>query len=564
MPHSLAHLTTADLVLRVGAVHAFDGTGRVWRSLAVRDGVIVAVAAERQELDGLIGPGTAVVDDQGLVALPGFFDSHNHLLHTGIDLEAVQLGGARSIDDLVLILRAATQCAPTGAWIAPSKAWHESNLREGRLPTAAELDGAGDAHPIALRRGGHVMVANRRALALAGITRDTPDPVGGTIERDAHGEPTGLLVERPAFGAIDALLPVATARARAEGVRRACAAYNARGIVAVREPGVYAGEIRAYQDARDQGWLTVRSHVMIRLDPGAGFDGMMRELMRWDIRTGFGDDMLRLDGVKIFVDGGVEGAALVEPYASDPSYRGHLLLDTAQLSALCETALDRGWRIRCHVVGDRAVATALDAWEAVTATRGPQPAGVFVLEHAILARPEDRRRAIALGVPITVQHPLLWFLAAAMTRCWGGARAADAFPVREWLEEGATVAAGSDSNVAPFDPLLSIWGLCTRGTATAGVLGPSHAIDRRTAFELYTTAGARLTGDARRGPLAPGYAADLAAFHTDPLECPADDLPALPVALTLLGGRAVHDPDGRVGCGGSVASDNNDGLKGSP
>jgi predicted amidohydrolase YtcJ len=398
---------------------------------------------------------------------------------------------------------------------------------------------------VALRRGGHVMVANSAALELAGITSDTPDPQRGTIVRDASGRPTGVLVERPAFEPVSRLLPEPSFDEQVDQLGRACRAYNARGITAVRDPGLSGAEFRIYQEAADAGMLTVRSRVMLRMFPEWSADQMIEEIDRWRVRTGLGDDTLRLGGVKIFLDGGVEGAALSEPYADDPTNYGHLFLEDAALTHVVEAAVSRGWEVGCHALGDRAVAQALDAFEAARRACPRLRDGHLVLEHACFADAPTRKRAVRLGLGVCVQHPLVSFLGGNMVKFWGEERTERAFPIRSWVEDGALVSAGSDHNITFLDPLRSIWGMVTRGTASAGVRGAAEAIDRRTAFELSTVAGARLVDDRRLGPLAPGRHADLVAFRDDPLACPIDDLPELEPSVTMMGGRPVHDPEGR-------------------
>jgi len=266
------------------------------------------------------------------------------------------------------------------------------------------------------------------------------------------------------------------------------------------------------------------------------------------VRSGFGDDWLRLWGLKFVMDGGVEGAALEQPFAAGPAGTGHLNWDPEAMVAVVDLAVRRGWRIGTHCAGDRATRTVLDVYERVLREHPTLPAGTLVLEHAILATAEQRARAIRLGVPVTVQHPLLYAQGAAMLRLWGPARAQSALPVRAWLEEGAAVSAGSDYPAAGYDPMRSIWGLVTRGTQGAGVLGPQQAIDQYTALWLYTAAGAYLSGESgRRGTLQPRRLADLVALPADPITCPVDDLLTVRPAFTLVGGRALYDPDGRVG-----------------
>lgn len=544
--HALKNATSADTVILAGLIRTFDEEVGSARALAIRDGRVLALGDSRQDLQPLIGPATKVVDARELVVIPAFFDTHNHQLSTSENLEAVDLDGARTIAELVGLIQRRAEMTPPGEWIVTSSTWHETNLAEQRLPTAAELDRASNRHPVLVRRGVHVRVANTVALARAGITASTPDPPGGTIVRDARGEPLGPLVEFAAFGPVEELVPRPGFEARVEALGRTCRSFNARGLAAVRDPGLGREEIRIYQALRDRGGLTVRSRLMVLLPPTYDHQAKLAELESWGVRTGFGDDWLRIDGIKILADGGVEGAALSEPYKNDPAYRGHLLIERRELAEVVEAAVRRGWRVGTHAVGDVAVRTVLDAYEDVLGRLGRLPPGWLTIEHAFFADALQRRRAIDLGVSVTVQYPLLYALAGNMRIYWGDARTAEVFPLREWLDEGAMVAAGSDSGPAPWDPLLAIWGMVTRGTRIGGHPGLRHAVDRETAFRLYTVAGARLFGEKElRGPLVPGRLADLVAFPTDPLRCPTDDLPRLQPTFTLVGGLPVHDPERR-------------------
>ena len=546
-----ANAAAADLVIEAERIHTFDDEGSEHRALAVRDGRIIALGDSRDDLAGLIGGATRVVDCRDTVLTPGFFDTHNHQLHTARNLNAVDLDGATAIADVVDALARRARETPPGEWIVSSSTWHETNLRERRLPVARELDRATSSHPVCVHRGGHVRVANSEALRLAGITASSPDPPGGTIVREAGGTPNGQLIEFAAFESLERLLPVPSFEADVASLGRVCRRYNERGLIAVRDPGLGRDQMLVYQALRDTGGLTIWSRLMVRVPPTLDRAAKLAEIASWGVRTGFGDDLLRIDGVKLVADGGVEGGALSEPYANDAGYRGHLMTSADELAEVASAAVDRGWRVGTHAVGDVAVRTVLDAYERVRRRFPELPPGWLTIEHAFFADAVQRRRAIDLGVSITVQHPLLYALGGNMVVYWGEARTAEVFPLREWVEEGALVAAGTDSGPAPWDPLLSIWGMVTRGTRVAGRPGPGHAIDRRTAWWLYTVAGARLFGDGDvRGDLSIGRLADLVAFPRDPLTCPIDDLPALRPAFTLLSGAPVFDAEGRLAGGG--------------
>ena len=228
----------AEAVFRVGRAYAMTADRSVYQAVAVEDGRITAVGTARDDLDSFIGPGTAVIDDPELVLYPAFADTHNHQLLAARDLDYVSLEQARSIDEVVQALREAAALTPAGEWIISSRCWHETHLREGRLPTARELDAASGGHPVFVQRGGHVGVANSAALRLAGITATAADPPSGTVVRLADGTPVGVHIEAGALDPVRRLLPQVTQAQQADLLARQCQLYNRRGIGVVRDPGL--------------------------------------------------------------------------------------------------------------------------------------------------------------------------------------------------------------------------------------------------------------------------------------------------------------------------------------
>jgi predicted amidohydrolase YtcJ len=259
---------------------------------------------------------------------------------------------------------------------------------------------------------------------------------------------------------------------------------------------------------------------------------------------GEGDEWLRMWGLKFVIDGGVENAALDQPYANRPDYHGELQWEAGELAEAAGLAVRKGWKVGVHAWGDHAVHATLDAFEAILHDQPDTAPGTLVLEHAGLARPQQRARAVALGIPVTVQYPLLYGLSPALVEYWGRERTADIFPLREWLGEGAVLSAGSDYPNGKYDAMASVWGMTTR-QSPVGVLGPGHAITRYEAARLHTADAARFAGDEQiRGTLALGMLADFAAYRADPLTCPIDELRGLRPVLTVVGGRPRHDPHG--------------------
>jgi predicted amidohydrolase YtcJ len=534
----------ADIVIRAGAIYSMAADRAVYRAIALRDEWIVAVSHDPHGLDGLVTSGTRVVDDPALTLLPALYDTHCHLLEAARNLTFVPVDQARSIAEFVELIRQRAAQTPAGGWIQTTNAWNEANLAEGRLPTASELDAASGVHPVLVRRGGHNGVANSLALRLAGITKDTPDSRIGRIGRLPDGTPNGVL-EGGMVYAVAGRIPPPSLDEQVAGLRQACQVFNTFGVAAVRDPLVQRDELLVYQAAWERGALSLRCRPMPVISPLAPVAERIALVNGFGVRSGFGDDWLRLWGLKFVMDGGVEGAALEQPFAGMPSYTGRLNWDPEEMVAVMNIAVRRGWRIGTHAAGDRAVRTVLDVYERVARENPSLPRGTLVIEHALLAAASQRARAIQLGIPITVQHPLLYAQGGQMVKLWGAERANAALPVRAWLDEGAALLpAGSDYPAAGYDALRSIWGLVTRGTRDAGRLGPEYAIDQYTAFSLYTAAGALLDGEGeQRGTLQPRRLADLVGFRVDPLTCPVDDLPSLHPAFTMVGGRTVYDPE---------------------
>ena len=286
---------------------------------------------------------------------------------------------------------------------------------------------------------------------------------------------------------------------------------------------------------------------MLLVDSGASLEERMSYIEGLGMRSGFGDDRLRVWGLKFVLDGGVAGAALNDPYADEPTNRGHLNWDPDELYSVMSAAVRSGWKVATHAVGDRSVVTLLDTYERIVGASPDLPRGTLVIEHGFLAGREQRARAIRLGVAVTVQHQLLYNYAGELRERWGERRTAQVMPVRSWLQEGALVAGGTDA-AKPFHTMLSLWGFVTRGTRDAGVQGPDQRLDPDTALALNTAAGAQLLGESDRlGTIQAGRLADVVALTADPITTQIDSLRSIEPALTLLAGRPTHDPQSLLG-----------------
>lgn len=536
-----SQLATADRVYYNATIHTSDGPRASAIALA---GNRILATGDDDAMRALAGPHAVQRNLRGRTVIPGLIDSHNHLLQTGLNAALVDLARAETIGDVLAALVERARSSPA-EWVVSASNWHESQLRERRFPSRAELDVALPDRPLLIRRGGHNVVVNSVALAQAGITDRTPDPPGGTYVRDSEGHLSGHVIGLPAFAPIARLAPQPDEEELLAAIRRAMRLYNAAGLTGVIEPGLGPAEMRAYLRLREQGELSVRTVLMPRVEPAtteAAGQEALRMLEALPLRTNFGDAVLKIGGIKIVADGGVETNYLREPYAftDDPaSPRGKPRVSPENLAAVCRAANRLGWQLGIHCVGDAAIDLVLDAYAAADAERSIADRR-WTLIHMTLARPEHLKRARALHLALAVQQPLIYALGSGWVKYWGPQRAEQSSPMRAYLESGLIVGGGSDSPVSPYQPLLGIESCVTRATRLAGVLGPQWRITPAEALRIYTRGSAACSFDERqRGTLVAGTLADLVVLGADPLRVNPEEIASIPVEETIVDGRVV-------------------------
>jgi len=544
--------STGVLLLYNANVRTLDEHHAVAEAVALGGGRVLAVGGSAELLARY--PEADRRDLHGATVLPGLIDSHLHLLQLGLNSFAVDLSGARSVADVLVALRVRAAGAERGEWIVCSSRWHESQLAEGRFPTRVELDAAAPDQPVLLRRGGHNVVAKSTALAAAGITPDTPDPPGGTYVRDGSGGLTGHIIGAPAFGRVVALLPRPDEARLVEAIQVASRQVAAAGITGVIEPGLSSEEIAAYRRARAEGALGVRAVLMPRLEPGVTPEEGARAVAAFErLEPAGGDAFLKVGGIKMVADGGVETNYLRGPYAhaDDPTAPlGKPRVSKENLIDVCRLAVRAGRQVGVHCVGDAAIDLVLDAFAAVHEEE-PVADLRWTLIHMTLAQPEHFARAEALGLVLAVQQPLIDALGAGWVKYWGPDRAAQASPLRTYLESRLLVGTGSDAPVTDFSPWRAFWSATTRGTAHAGVLGAAQAVDVATMLRWYTSGSAALSFDENeRGEIRPGMLADLIAVEPGPLRLPLEELKDVQVQLTVVDGRVVYERERESGSRG--------------
>ena len=532
---------SADLVLRGGKIITVDGNWRVAQAIAIKDGRFLAVG-DAAAVDRHIGPGTQVIELAGKTVVPGLIDTHLHQLFAALNGPAVQLLGARNVADVQKAIAERVARTEPGKWVMASSGWHESILEEGRMPTRFELDAVSPNNPVFIPRGGHVITVNSKALELAGITKETPNPQGGVIVRDpGTGEATGVLLETAAY-LVRKILPPPTGNL-AELLKLQMRNLNSYGIVGVVEPGVDERQMAVYRAVHDAGEMTTRTDVLYRARSKADVEKGIAA-----IKAQKNSDMLRFIGIKFPLDGGVEGGRMTWPYRivpgeqTDPTYRGVLLLPPGgedEYVAGLKLIAEAGLQAQTHAVGDETINVIVRSYERIN---GEKPIRDLRWTIMHLFHPSDAalKKMAEIGIMATMQdHPVL--LGHNQRRWWGDQHAAYAIPIRKAIDAGVLVGGGSDGPVVPVDPFLSMWWMTTRQVLKGYVLGKEHAITAKEALQLYTINNARILGvEKERGSIEPGKLADIAVLSQDILSVPADTIRDTKVHLTVIGGRIVH------------------------
>jgi predicted amidohydrolase YtcJ len=536
--------SVADLVLVNGKVWTVNHAQPEAEAVAVWRDRILAVGTSA-EIKALAGPKTRVIDLQGRRVMPGFYDSHVHLLGSGMRLGEVALKDAKDEAEFGRRLREFDRKLPRDRWLLGGE-WDHDRTFGGQLPGAARIDKYVADRPVFLRRyDGHMAVANSRVMAMAGISAKTDDPPGGVIYRKpGTREPTGLLRDN-AMGLVDRLVPAPSETEIGEAVRSALAEARQAGVTSVQDmDGSGAATrrtlFRAYQQLARDGKLTVRIDLRWPL-------GDWESLARLGVEAGFGDDWVNIGGLKGFVDGslGSSTAKMFEPFVNEPGSTGVYVTPLDRLRRDIASADRAGLSVAVHAIGDRANAELLDIFAEVTKANGPRDRR-FRVEHAQHLRPQDYGRFKELGVIASMQpyHAIddgRW----AEGRI-GAKRCASSYAFRSLLDAGAKLAFGSDWSVAPLSPILGIDAAVNRrtldGKAPNGWF-PEQRIGAAEAVEAYTLTSAYAAFQEKdRGSIEAGKLADLVVLSRDIL-APAerDHIAEATVALTVVGGKVVYE-----------------------
>lgn len=510
-------------------------------ALAIMGERIVAYGSDDDML-ALASARTARHNLNGRTVIPGLTDAHIHWRMTAESLGKVNLF---EVPDKATALERVAERArqtPAGEWIR-GFGWTQDIWPDKAFPTAADLDRVAPNHPVYLQsKSIHAGWANSVALRLAGIDASTPDPAGGAIMRDTHGQPTGILLEAPAMNLIGELIPEPTPEQLADRMAEAQRQALAAGLTGIHD---FDGAdcLRALQVLRERGQLGLRVLKNINVD---SFQAALDSGLRW----GFGDDWLRIGGLKLFADGalGPRTAHMLAPYAGEPENIGIVVTGKAEMAELVSRASAHGLPSTIHAIGDRAVRDVLDVYEAARreeAARGEAPATRrHRIEHVQIIHPDDVPQLAALDIIASMQ-PIHATSDMDMADRYWGERSRWSYNPRIQIDQNVVVAFGSDAPVDTFAPLAGIHAAVTRRRAdgSPGLDGwyPDARVTIAEALRGYTLGPAYAAGmENRLGRLAPGFLADLVVLNRNPFAIPADELLSLQAEATMVGGVWRH------------------------
>jgi len=530
-----------DLLVLNANIITVDNKNSTAEAMAIKGDRIVALGST-DELKDLVGSRTKVIDAAKRTVVPGFIDAHCHLLSiTGRQMLDVNCSAdrVRNIDDIVYALKNKTRSTARGQWILGS-GYDHTKLKEQRHPSRWELDRVSIEHPIHLRHvSGHLGVVNSKGLAVAGFTRHTNDPAGGSFDRDSKGDLTGLCREEadfvflPGIGGEQSIIPPPTAEQMLMGLEMACSQYNSFGITSAGDAAVSPAEIAAYQSALAAGKLTVRVYMII-------LDSYLSLLKQLRLHTGFGNEYLRIGSIKSFVDGAIAGgtAWLSEPYEGRAEDFGIL---TRSREALLETIFDAhaaGFQVSVHANGDRAITMVLDVLEEVL-DRNPRKNHRHRIAHCTVVDQEILSRIKKLGVVVLPFSTYIYEHGDKMPQY--GSRISRMFAYCSFLDFGIPVGGSSDHPCATQNPLVAIQTMATRLSSDGDVLGPDQRISVSEALRIYTIGSAYASFEEHlKGSLETGKLADFVILERDPNTTPLDSIREISVEKTYIGGKEVY------------------------
>lgn len=532
-------IRAADLLVTNVNGYTLDSHGKLqhFQALLVDHGKVVATGSTAALATH--AKGAHVLDGHDRTLLPGLTDAHGHVLDLGYAHNQADLTGTTSLGAAQAKVKAYATAHPDAKWITGG-GWNQVIWKLGRFPTAQELDAVVPDRPALLSRiDGHAVWVNSAAMKLAGISRETRDPSGGRIERDADGNPSGVFVDG-ATVLVESKVPAPTAKEQAAALDAAMAEMASVGLTSVDIPGIDLADYRLLRQYADEHKLTARMYAMIR-NTGTDFDVISKD----GPLLGYGDDFLTVRAVKLFADGalGSRGAAMLAPYSDDPGNRGLLFHQPDELTTMVGKALARGYQVCIHAIGDRANREVLDSFAAAYKLHGGESLRNRV-EHAQIVSLQDIPRFVQLHLIASMQPTHATSDMNMAEARIGHERMQGAYAWRRFLQQGTVIAGGSDFPVESPNPFYGLYSAVTRQDHNGQPPGgwyPDQAMTLIEAFRAFTLDAAYAAhAETTQGTLEPGKWADFILIDRDIFKEPAQDLWKTRVLQTWVGGRQVY------------------------
>jgi predicted amidohydrolase YtcJ len=537
----------ADKVIYNGKIYTVDAARSKAQAVAFKGDTILAVGTN-EDILAISGPDTEKFDVKGKLVLPGFNDSHTHVCDYAQEINNVDLSKATTIAEIISTIAERAKVTPKGEWISAQMAWHEAQLVEQRLPTRFELDVATPDNPLFVPRGGHVCVANSKALEIAGITKETANPPRGIICRDEEGRPNGVMIES-ARPLVENHVPKISREKYNEAFLKCVAVLNSIGLTAAtdcagfgrtdeEDDKIFNNFIRLSEEGR----LNLRTSVLCC---APNLESTKDEITK--CKKMKSNEYFKFAGIKLFQDGGVEGANMKTPYQiveitqPDPKYCGVPFFGNRvqEFSDILQLAALNGLQVQTHAVGDAAIEFVVNHYAAQN-QKTPIKDLRWTVCHIMLPSQQDIDKIIKNDIVTTVQnHPYL--MGGNMEIYWGKERANRCMPLRTLLKNGVTMGGGTDLPVLPASPFISIEWMVDRKFVGGKVLGAEEAITVEEAIYLYTMGSAFIEGwDKMIGSIEPGKKADVIVLNQDILTVPTSEIKNTTVNTTFVGGKAVY------------------------
>jgi len=546
----------ADLIFYHGKIVTLDSRSSIHSAVAMKNGRITRVGTDAEVRGAEASRRTKLVDLAGKTVLPGLIDSHVHPLSAGLSEYRGEIPPFTSFADVQNFIRAKAKTTPKGKWIVVPRTF-PTRLAETRMPTRDVLDVDSD-HPV-LFDASYVWILNSLGLKMSGIDRNTPNPPGGTIVKDAKGEPNGILRHAESLVKGVTTTDRFSNAEKLDALEKMLRRYLAVGLTTIGDRAVVDEDVDLYNKLKAANRLPIRAVLTWRMPTAAPTEELVRTIREKPWVTNQGDEWLKFGAFKVTLDGGMTiGTAYQrQPYGgiapqlygiTDPHDRGQLFVPPDKLLAIMRAARDKGWAMTAHSQGGGAVDTLLETFEKLNAEKPIAPSRSHWM-HASFQTPEAIARAKKIGILADVQPAWLYFDGPALEKVFGHEGMRYFFPLRSYLDAGLILAGGSDHMIGfsgdravnPYNPFLGMWTAVTRKMRDGRVLYPEERITREEALRLYTTGPAYMQfSEKDRGTIEAGKLADMVIIDRDYFTCPEDAIRQIKPVSTILNGKVVY------------------------